>query len=148
MKKGIGIGGKAVIAAVLLLITILAIRSAIFADVHDTALEKAVRDVLWIDYSGIHLGPGIDEIRKKGDYPGADTLQKDASPDVIRIERIGRSEPLLAWSSNREVIVRVRYRFPGDTGTRTGYMEFEHGASGDWVYQDDTSAFTYYLNFF
>ena len=148
MEKGIGIGGKAAIVAGLLLITALVIRSAIFADVHDAALEKAVRDVLWIDYSGIHLGPGIDEIRKKGDYRGADILQKDASPDVIHIERISRSEPLLALSSNQEVVVRVRYRFPGDNRTRTGYMEFEHGASGDWVYQDDSSAFTYYLNFF
>jgi len=148
MEKGIGFGGKAAIIAGLLLITALVLRSATFADMHDAALEKAVRDVLWTAYSGIHLGPGIDEIRKKGDYSGADTLLKDASPDAIRIERISRSEPLMSWSSNRKVIVRVRYRFPDDTRTRTEYMVFAHGAFGDWIYQDDSSAFAYYLNFF
>jgi len=148
MKKGVDIGGKAAIAVGLLLITVLVIRSATFADLHDAALEKAVRDVLWTNYSGIHLGPGIDEIRKKGDYPGTDTLLKNASPDAIRIERMSRSEPLMSWSSNRNVIVRVRYRFPDDPETQTEYMVFDHGALSDWIYQYDTSAFSYYLNFF
>lgn len=115
---------------------------------NDPLLEKAVREVLWSSYSGIQLSAEIEKIREEGDYDKVNALTQKASPDAIFIEQISRSEPLMSASSNQIVIVRVRYRLPGDTSTRTEYMEFKHGSLIDaWSYHYTVSAISYYLNF-
>lgn len=149
MEKEFQFSGKAAIAVGVLLIVGIAIRFFTFVDSTDATLEQKVRDVLWSTYSGIHLGPEINDIRSKGDYESVPSLLKKASPDAIDIEQISRSEPLMSWSSNQVVIVRIRYRFPEDTKTQTEYMKFEHGSMlKSWSYRYDTSAINYYLNFF
>lgn len=148
MEGNFQISGKAVIAAVLILIIAIAIRVATFSDSHDASLEQAVRSELWLRY-GDRLGTEINQIRQEGDYSGVSSLLEKASPDAITIERISRSEPLLSWSSNQDVIVRVHYRFPEDTAPQTEYMKFSHGSMVDvWQYRNDTFAIAYYLNFF
>jgi len=140
---------KASIIVLVLIIAVLGIRMATLSTSHEPLLEKAVRDVLWSTYSGIHLGPEINRIRKDSDYDSVDALTKKASPMAISIEQISRSEPLMTLSSNKKVIVRVRYRFPGDTSTQTEYMEFKHGSLVDvWSYNYEVSAISYYLNIF
>ena len=148
MEERTTISGKGAIVVGLFVIIAVVIRFATFTDSQDVVLEKAVRGVLWSTYSGIHLGPEINEIRKGGDYSSVDTLLEKASPDAISIEQISRSEPLLSWSANQKVIVRVHYRFPDDIETQTEYMLFNHGAISAWVYRHDTSAAAYYLNFY
>jgi len=149
MEKKIDITGKKpVIAGLILIVILVVIRLVTFSNSQDPALEKAVREVLWSTYSGIHLGPEINKIREEGDYSKVDSLLKKASPDAITIEQISRSEPLMSWSSKQEVIVRVHYRFPEDTEIQTEYMKFSHGIVSDWIYRHDTTAASYYLNFF
>ena len=149
MEREFQFSGKAAIAVGIFLIVGIVIRFSTFVDSTDATLEQKVRDVLWSTYSGIHLGPEINQIREKGDYDNVSALLKKASPDAIIIEQISRSEPLMSWSSNQVVIVRVRYRFPEDTETQTEYMRFEHGSMlNSWSYRYDTSAASYYLNFF
>lgn len=149
MEKEFQFSGKAVIAVGILVIVGIAIRFFTFVDSADATLEQKVRDVLWSTYSGIHLGPEINQIREKGEFEKVPALLKKASPDAITIEQISRSEPLMSWSSNQVVIVRVRYRFPEETETQTDYMRFEHGSLLDsWSYRYGTSAASYYLNFF
>ena len=149
MEQEFQFSGKAAIAAGVLLIVGIAIRFFTFVDSTDATLEQKVRDVLWSTYSGIHLGPEINTIQGERDYSKAPALLKKASPDAISIEQISRSEPLMSWSANQVVIVRVRYRFPEDTETQTEYMEFGHGSMlNSWSYTYNTSAVSYYLNFF
>jgi len=140
---------KASILVIVFLVVGLGIRIASFSASHDPLLEKAVRDVLWSTYSGIHLSAEINKIRKDQDYDSVDALTKKSSPQAISIEQISRSEPLMTSSSNQRVVVRVRYRFPDDTSTRIEYMEFKHGGLLDvWSYNYDVSVISYYLNFF
>jgi len=149
MEKNVEIKGKAAVTAGLILIVVLAgIRMATFSDSHDASLEKAVRSELWLRY-GDRLGAEINKIRKEADYSDVSDLMKKASPDAITIERISRSEPLLKWASSQNVIVRVHYRFPEDVETQKEYMRFNHGSMVDaWQYRYDSSAVSYYLNFF
>ena len=149
MEKEFQFSGMTAIAVGIVLIVGIAFRFFTFADSTDATLEQKVRDVLWSTYSGLHLGPEINEIQKERDYSKVADLLKKASPDAITIEQISRSEPLISWSSNQEVIIRVYYRFPEETQIRTEYMLFEHGGLLDsWSYRYDTSAMAYYLNFF
>ena len=149
MEKEFQFSGKAAIAVGIILIAGIVIRFLSFSDATDALLEEKVRDVLWSTYSGIHLSAEINTISREQDYDKVPSLLDKASPDAITIERISRSEPLLSWSSNQVVIVRVRYRFPEDTETRIEYMKFKHGSMlKSWSYSYDTSAISYYLNFF
>ena len=149
MEKRVQFSRKAAIGVGILLIIGIIIRFFTLADSTDATLEKKVRGELWSTYSGHHLGPEINRIQKEQDFDSVGSLVKNASPDAITIEQISRSEPLMSWSSNQEVIVRVRYRFPGNTNTQTEYMLFEHGGLlNSWSYRHDTSAIAFYLNFF
>lgn len=149
MKKEFQFSGKAAIAVGIILVVGIAIRFFTFTNSTDATLEQQVRGVLWSTYSGLHLGPEINEIREKGAYGNVPALLEKASPAAITIEQISRSEPLMSWSSNQVVIVRVRYRFPEDTESQTEYMKFEHGSMlNSWSYRHDTSVVSYYLNLF
>ena len=147
MEKNVQITGTAAVVVGLLLIVGIAIRVVAFSDSNDPTLEKAVRAQLWLTYGGI-LGTEISEIREKADYGSVPALLAKASPDAITVEKLSRSEPLMEWDSNQEVVVRVHYRFPGDTETKTEYMKFKHGPVSGWSYNYDTTAISYYLNFF
>jgi len=140
---------KASMLVIVLLIVGLGVRIISFSASHDPVLEKAVRDVLWSTYSGVHLSAEISRIREDQDYDSVEALTKKSSPLAISIEKISRSQPLMASSSNQKVVVRVHYRFPDDTSTRIEYMEFKHGGLLDvWSYNYDVSVVSYYLNFF
>ena len=132
----------------IILVVGIAIRFFTFTNSTDATLEQKVRDVLWSTYSGIHLGPEINEIREKGAYGNVPALLEKTSPAAIIIEQISRSEPLLSLSTSQDVIVRVYYRFPNETTTQIEYMRFNHSKIAGWVYQYDTSVIAYYLNFF
>jgi hypothetical protein len=149
MEKEFQFTGLAAIGVGLLLIGAITMRFFSFADSTDATLEQKVRNELWSTFSGHHLGPEINRIRKEKDYDSVGSLLEKSSPEAITIEQISRSEPLMSWSSNQEVIVRVKFLFPGDTETRTEYMLFEHGGIlQSWSYRYDTTAFAYYSNFF
>jgi len=140
---------KASIVVMVFIFVGLGVRMATYSASSDPLLEKAVRDVIWSTYSGIHLSSEIDKIREERDYENIEALTKKSTPKAISIEQISRSEPLLALSSSQIVIIRVRYRFPGESSTRTEYMEFKHGNLVDvWSYNYEVSAISYYLNFF
>jgi hypothetical protein len=149
MEKEVQFSGMAAIGVGLLLIIGIAIRFFTLADSTDATLAQKVRGELWSTYSGHHIGPEINRIQEEEDFDSVGDLLENASPDAITIEKISRSEPLMSWSSNQEVIVRVHYRFPGDTETQIEYMLFEHGMIlNSWSYRHDTSAIAFYLNFF
>lgn len=148
MAQEIQITGKAAVVAILLVIALVAVRIITFTDSQDAGLEEAVRAELWLRYGG-QLGTEIEEIREKADYGGVPALLDKASPEAITIERISRSEPLLSWSSNQKVVVRVHYRYPDDTETRKEYMKFRHGMIGGWRYSPEgVTGVSFYLNFF
>lgn len=147
MEKTFELSGKAALLAGVVLVVVIGVRLATFADSGDPELEEAVRAELWSTYSGM-LGVEINQIREEKDYDSVGSLLERASPDAILIEKISRSEPVMSWASKQKVIVRVRFRFPEDTESRTEYMKFDHGMFGGWSYRYDTSAVAFYTNFF
>ena len=134
------------VAAVILFVII---RIATISSSEDPDLEKAVRDVLWSTYSGVHLSKEIEAIRQSGNFDEVEALTKKSSSEAIDIIKISRSEPILSFSTNQKVIVKVRYYFPGDQEARTDYMKFTHGSLVNvWSYQYSSSAYAYYMNFY
>ena len=149
MEKEVQFSGISAVGVAILLLIGITIRFFTLDNSTDLTLEQKVRAELWSTYSGHHLAPEINRIRKEKDYDSVGSLLKKSSADAITIEQISRSEPLMSWSSNQKVIVRVYYRFPGNTKTQTEYMLFEHGGIlNSWSYRYDTSAIAFYLNFF
>ena len=145
-SQKIQIGGKAAVVVVLILIVGVVIRLAAFSHSTDSALEKKVRAQLWMNY-GSQLGKEIDRIKSEGDYGSASSLTEKAKPAAIVIKQISYSKPLLFWSSSQDAIVRVHYRFPDDTKTRTKYMRFNHSVLAGWIYRRESTVLSYYMNF-
>lgn len=140
---------KGSIFILLIVLVALGVRVSLFADSRDPALHEAVRSVIWSAYSGTSLNAEISAMRDSGDFDNVDDLMAKATPDVIDIVQISRSQPLFSQSTNQKVVVRVRYHLPESTERQTRYMKFMRGSLGNvWRYENDSSVVSYYLNFF
>jgi hypothetical protein len=144
------VGWQKVVAGVVL-VGILGVRLATFSDQKDnTKLVENLKVQLVSDY----FPNEVAKLKSAMDSGNKDLISATANSVTsakLNIESVKTSYPLFAFTSNKEVVVKVTYSLDDDSGNRgrkTNYYLYRYGALTDsWSYQHDTGAVRYYMNF-
>ena len=141
MEKTFQFSGPVAILLLVAALAVIGIRVASLGSNSDPTLEAAVRQELM----GEKYQSMLDSVKRVVKEKKVDV---EAIDKPVKIFKLATSEPLFnALSSNKRVIVYVRYVVAGQNQTKERYMEFNYGAIGNsWRYRRDVSVVSYYLN--
>lgn len=144
-------GWHALIAIPIIIIVVI-IRLATFDDLStNEALMNDLRLRLTSEYFPDDVEK-LKEVMKTGSKDEISKVANSITSTKLNFESIKGSSPLLSFSSNQNVIVKVTYSVTDDTTTRdkaTVYYYYKHGSVvNTWQYQNYSNSIGYYLNFF
>lgn len=150
-ELNIKLKGWHAVVAVIVMIGLMGVRLASFHDgMNDASLVRNLKTHLASDYM-----PGEAARLQAAMDSGSDKKLVDAAHAVTsskpEIESIQISAPLLNFTTPEDVVVKVTYDLTqGDQpgSSRTLYFLYSYTPVGDlWLYQHQTYAIKYYLNF-
>lgn len=139
------------VAAVIVLIVLMGVRLTSFHDgMSDAGLMRNLQTHLASDYM-----PGEAARLQAAMDSGSQEKLVEAAHAVTgskpEIESVRISAPFLNFTFPEDVVVKVTYDLTQDGqpgGRRTLYFLYSYSAAGDlWIYQHQTYAMKYYLNF-
>jgi len=147
----IKLNGWQVIVGIAVLVVILGLRLMTLNDkTDDSDLMEQLEFQLLTDYYPDDV-KNLKSVYEAGDEEAASMVVESLTSRKINIESVQTSSPLLSFSTNTKVVVKVTYSMSDSNGIREKgekYYLFKHGTIGNtWHHRYDSSAFMYYLNF-
>ncbi|NIB39932.1 hypothetical protein HBA55_10065 [Pseudomaricurvus alkylphenolicus] len=150
MKAQVNFSGWQAVVALVAVIIFVIIRITSMSDQLD---NKPLMEKLQRELNGRHFSAQMQQIQMSlaaGDADVADQARKLAAGGVQILE-VTTSAPLLGFSSNERVVVKVGYFItmgPRKDDYVTEYFWFTHAALGNrWHLERRATPFSYYLNF-
>lgn len=143
-------GWKA-IAAIVVVLCIVGVRLMTFNDkMDDSDLVQKLEFEIMTNYFPNDV-EHLKSAYESGDIDETARAVETIATSKINFESIKASSPLLTFSTNKEVVIKVTYSLDDSSGNRikeTKYYLFKHGSIGNvWQYRYETSAISYFLNF-
>ena len=118
--------------------------------------DMSYNDELMVHIEGLlqneyapHVVDKLNSAIAAGDKDLIEQTAASVTSTSVNISSVKASYPVLGFSTQKDVVVKVVYSFDDDAGTgeeQTIYYLFRHGVFG-WQYQYITSSLNYYLNF-
>lgn len=147
----IQLSGWQAMAGLVVLVLVLGVRLATFADGSD---NEALMEQLELELTTEYFPSDVERLRVAV-ASGDDDVIFDVAGSVLStkldIESVKTSAPLFDFSSNQKVIVKATYSVKDANGSRdkgVQYYRFKHGVlTNSWQYKGESSALMYYLNF-
>jgi hypothetical protein len=129
---------------------LVAVRVMTFSDkLNDPALMQALNTQLMCEYYPSEVDR-LKQTMETGDKAAISKAASSVSADIV-IESAKVSSPLLSFSSNKKVVVKVTAALRDDAGLRdrrTFYYRYRYSAlTGHYSYQHRSGSMGYYLNF-
>jgi hypothetical protein len=143
--------GWQAVLPLLALIAIVGVRLLTFRDqTDDVKLMRDLESQIVSDYLPNEVAR-LQVAMQAGDRQQLSGVAQSVTGAKPRIESVQISYPILAFSSSKDVVVKVVYALvEGDRSRdrKTLYFLYTHGVIGNtWRYRYETTALSYYLNF-
>ena len=147
----IKLGGWQAAVAIIVVIAVVIIRLATLNDRrNDEDLMRALELQLLTEYFPDDV-ESLKEAYESGDEDEIAAAAQSVTTTELTILSARTSAPLLSFSTNEKVIIKVAYSLDDAFGNRekgTKYYCYRHGAIGNiWQYRYTSNPAGYYLNF-
>lgn len=151
-KSTIGFSGWQGAIALIVVLGIVGVRlMTLDSNMGDPELMQKLEFQIMMDYFPDDVKE-LKSIYESGDREAIAKAVKSITSNKITIKSVYTSTPLLTFSSNQKVVVKVSYALDDAVGQRTQgtkYFRFRHGGlmGSRWTLPSEVGAISYYLNF-